>query len=61
MVAKEIVKNFSYGFEPLAIDIELGLSYDAPPNQVKAAVLDVMAEVPTLLKDPQAAVPDMGL
>ncbi|MFL5346110.1 MAG: cyclic nucleotide-binding domain-containing protein [Hyalangium sp.] len=53
MVAKEIVKNFSYGFEPIAIDLELGLSYDAPPNQVKAAVLEVMAEVPTLLQDPK--------
>jgi small-conductance mechanosensitive channel/CRP-like cAMP-binding protein len=54
MVAKEIVKNFSYGYEPIAIDINLGLSYEAPPNQVKAAVLDVMKEVPTILPEPKA-------
>ena len=53
MVAKELVKNFSYGYEPMGIDIELGLSYEAPPNQVKAAVLDVMKEVPTLLQEPK--------
>jgi small-conductance mechanosensitive channel/CRP-like cAMP-binding protein len=52
MVAKEVVKNFSFAYEPVAIDIYLGLSYETPPNQVKAAVLDVMKEVPTLLQNP---------
>ncbi|WP_224245050.1 cyclic nucleotide-binding domain-containing protein [Hyalangium gracile] len=52
MVAKEIVKNFSFGYEPVAIDIEIGLSIDAPPNRVKAAVLDVMKEISTILQEP---------
>ena len=52
MVAKEIVKNFSFGYEPVAVDIELGLSYEAPPNQVKAAVLDVLTEVATVIREP---------
>jgi len=51
-VAKEVVKNFSFAYEPVAIDIYIGLSYDTPPNQVKEAVLDVMKEVPTLLQNP---------
>jgi small-conductance mechanosensitive channel/CRP-like cAMP-binding protein len=51
-VAKEVVQNFSFGYEPVAIDIYLRLSYEAPPNQVKAAVLDVMKEIATILQDP---------
>jgi CRP-like cAMP-binding protein len=53
LVAKEIVKNFSFGYEPIAIDIELGLSYETPPNQVKAAVHDVLKEVSTVLQVPE--------
>ncbi len=53
-VAKEIVKNFSYGYEPIGIDITIGLSLEAPPNQVKAAVLDVMKEISTILPEPAA-------
>jgi small-conductance mechanosensitive channel/CRP-like cAMP-binding protein len=51
-VAKEVVQNFSFGYEPVAIDIYIELSYDTPPNQVKAAVLDVMKEIATILQDP---------
>ncbi|MDY7224987.1 mechanosensitive ion channel family protein [Hyalangium rubrum] len=52
-VAKEVVKNFSYGYEPVAIDIELKLSYEAPPNRVKAAVLEVLREVPNVVPEPR--------
>jgi CRP-like cAMP-binding protein len=51
-VAKEVVQNFSFGYEPVAIDIYIELSYETPPNQVKAAVLDVMKEIATILQDP---------
>lgn len=51
-VAKEVVQNFSFAYEPVAIDIYLRISLDTPPNQVKATVLDVMKEVPTLLQSP---------
>lgn len=51
-VAKDVVENFSYGYEPVAIDIYVKLSLEAPPNQVKAAVLDVMKEVATILQEP---------
>jgi small-conductance mechanosensitive channel/CRP-like cAMP-binding protein len=52
MVAKEIVKNFSFGYEPVAIDINLKLSFEAPPNQVKVAVLDTLKEIPLILQEP---------
>jgi small-conductance mechanosensitive channel/CRP-like cAMP-binding protein len=52
MVAKEVVRNFSYGYEPVAIDININLAFSTPPNQVKMAVLDVLREVPTVLQDP---------
>jgi small-conductance mechanosensitive channel/CRP-like cAMP-binding protein len=52
MVAKEVVRNFSYGYEPVAIDINVSLAYDTPPNQVKMAVLDVLREIPTVLQNP---------
>jgi small-conductance mechanosensitive channel/CRP-like cAMP-binding protein len=51
-VAKEVVQNFSFAYEPVAIDIYLRLSFETPPNQAKAAVLDVMKEVATILQEP---------
>ncbi|WP_232293534.1 mechanosensitive ion channel family protein [Stigmatella aurantiaca] len=52
MVAKEVVRNFSYGYVPIGVDIFIGLSRDTPPNTVKAAVLDVLDEIPLILKTP---------
>ncbi|MBN1206033.1 MAG: mechanosensitive ion channel family protein [Myxococcaceae bacterium] len=52
LVAKEVVRNFSFAYEPIGVDIYLRLSYDTPPNHVKAVVLDVMKEIPTILQDP---------
>lgn len=52
VVAKNVVKNFSYGSEPVGIDLFVGLSYDAPPNAVKMAVLETLREVPLVLEDP---------
>jgi len=52
MVAKEVVRNFSYGYEPVAIDIYLHLPYETPPNQVKMAVLDVLREIAAVVQEP---------
>ncbi len=51
-VAKEVVKNFSSSSEPVGVDQFVGLSFDAPPNQVKAAVVETLKEVPFVLADP---------
>lgn len=52
MVAKELVQNFSQDQEPVGVDVEIRLGHDAPPNQVKAALLDVMREIPQILVEP---------
>ncbi|QSQ28220.1 mechanosensitive ion channel family protein [Pyxidicoccus parkwayensis] len=52
MVAKERVQNFTESQEPVGVDVTLTLSYDAPPNHVKAVLLDVMKEVPQILVAP---------
>lgn len=52
LVAKEAVQNYSRAAQPIGTDIYLGLSYDAPPNTVKALALEVMKEISLVLKDP---------
>ncbi len=51
-VAKEVVKNFSNTADPVAVDQFVGLSFDAPPNAVKAAVVETLREVPHVLQEP---------
>ncbi|RKG92565.1 mechanosensitive ion channel family protein [Corallococcus terminator] len=52
MVGKEHVKNFTQHHEPVGIEVQLGVSLDAPPNQVKQALLDVAREIPQVLVQP---------
>ncbi|MBJ6765649.1 mechanosensitive ion channel family protein [Myxococcaceae bacterium JPH2] len=52
MVAKEKVKNYSQRHEPVGVDVSLGLSYDAPPNRVKQALVEVAQEIPHILVEP---------
>jgi small-conductance mechanosensitive channel/CRP-like cAMP-binding protein len=51
-LAKQTVKNFSRGNEPVGVDIFIGVSYDAPPNRVKQVVAETLAEVPLILASP---------
>lgn len=52
LIAKEKVTNFTRGGLPIAIDLEFGASYSAPPNQVKAEVAETLREAPLVLNDP---------
>jgi small-conductance mechanosensitive channel/CRP-like cAMP-binding protein len=52
-LAKQTVKNFSRGNEPVGVDILLPVSYDAPPNRVKQVVAETLAEVPLILASPE--------
>lgn len=52
LIAKEHVTNFSRGGQPMAIDVEFGASYAAPPNTVKAQVLESLRETSLVLKEP---------
>ncbi len=52
LIAKEKVTNFSSGGLPVAIDLEFGASYAAPPNLVKAEASETLREAPAVLKEP---------
>jgi small-conductance mechanosensitive channel/CRP-like cAMP-binding protein len=52
LIAKEAVKNFSRGGLPIAIDIRFGVTYSAPPNQVKHEVLEALSSIGLILDDP---------
>jgi small-conductance mechanosensitive channel/CRP-like cAMP-binding protein len=54
--SKQGVKNYSRGNEPVGFDTFIGLSYDTPPNRVKAVVRETLAEVPLILAEPVARV-----
>ena len=52
LVAKEAVTNYSEPSVPTRLEVEVGASYTCPPNQVKAAIRDAMAQVPCVLATP---------
>lgn len=51
-IAKDQVTNFTRGGLPIAIDLEFGASYAAPPNFVKAEVMEALREAPLVLNEP---------
>jgi CRP-like cAMP-binding protein len=51
-LAKQTVKNFSRGNEPVGVDVLISVSYEAPPNRVKQVVAETLAEVPLILASP---------
>ncbi|MGO9832024.1 MAG: cyclic nucleotide-binding domain-containing protein [Myxococcaceae bacterium] len=51
-LAKQTVKNFSRGNEPVGVDVFIGASYEAPPNRVKQVVAETLSEVPLILASP---------
>ncbi len=54
ILSKEEVMNFSRAAAPVAVDLYFGASYSTPPNQVRSSVLDVLAEIPVILKEPSS-------
>src|SRR6185312_2994670 len=52
IVAKEAITNYSEPAAPTRIDVEVGASYQSPPNAVKAALLEALANCPRALKTP---------
>ncbi len=50
--SKEAVKNYSRAGLPVAADIYFHAPYDRAPNEVKAAVLDMLEQVPLVLHEP---------
>jgi small-conductance mechanosensitive channel/CRP-like cAMP-binding protein len=52
IVSKEAITNYSEPATPTRQQVEVGVSYDAPPNQVKRVVLDAIQNCPLVLTAP---------
>ncbi len=51
-LAKQPVRNYTRGGQPVALDLEVGVSYATPPNVVREEVVSALADVPLILKTP---------
>lgn len=55
-IGKEAITNFSEPDVPTRLEIDVGVSYDVPPNQTKAALTEALRQCPVVLPDPPADV-----
>jgi small-conductance mechanosensitive channel len=51
-ISREAVKNYSRGGQAVGTDVLIGVSYQAPPNKVRQAVLDVLTQIPQCVSEP---------
>jgi small-conductance mechanosensitive channel/CRP-like cAMP-binding protein len=55
-ISKEAITNYSEPAVPTRIDIDVGVSYQSMPNEVKAAIQEAMSQVAGVLATPAADV-----
>jgi small-conductance mechanosensitive channel/CRP-like cAMP-binding protein len=55
-ISKEAIVNYSEPAAPTRLEVDVGVSYGVPPNQVKAALLEAVANAPLALAEPAADV-----
>ena len=60
VIAKEPVLNYSEPTVPTRIDVEIGASYNTPPNEVKRAMHEALANSPLVMKAPEPQVTIKG-
>jgi small-conductance mechanosensitive channel/CRP-like cAMP-binding protein len=58
IVSKEAITNFSEPAHPARLNVDVGVSYDAAPNTVKAAMMRALTNAPSVLRAPR---PDVRL
>jgi len=56
VMSKEPVLNYSEPTVPTRVEVEIGASYSAPPNDVKRALQEAMANAPLVMKAPEPQV-----
>lgn len=56
VIAKDPVLNFSEPTVPTRVEVEVGASYSTPPNEVKRAVLEAIANAPLAMRTPEPQV-----
>jgi small-conductance mechanosensitive channel/CRP-like cAMP-binding protein len=61
-LARDTITNYSEPTLETRIDIEVGASYDTPPNDVKAAIHEALRDEPIILRErtPEVLVVDFG-
>lgn len=52
LISKDTVINYSQPSRLLRVEQTIGLSYDAPPNQVKQVILSSLQDIPEILSQP---------
>jgi CRP-like cAMP-binding protein len=52
VVGKEAIVNYSLPAAPFRLEVEVGATYLAPPNEVKAAILEAVGNARFVLKTP---------
>ena len=52
VMSREAIVNYSEPVVPTRLQVEVGATYLVPPNEVKAAMLEAVANAPLALKDP---------
>jgi len=62
VLAKDTITNYSEPTQHTRVDLEIGASYDTPPNDVKATILAAIRDEPLLARDrqPEVLVSDFG-
>ena len=60
IIAKDPVLNYSEPTVPTRIDVEIGASYNTPPNDVKRAMHEALANSPLVMKAPEPTVTIKG-
>jgi small-conductance mechanosensitive channel/CRP-like cAMP-binding protein len=53
IVSKEAITNYSEPAAPTRLQIEVGVSYSTPPNEVKAVILSALTDATLVLKLPE--------
>jgi small-conductance mechanosensitive channel len=53
VIAKEVINNYSEPAAPTQTFIDVGAAYEVPPNEVRAAMIAAMKQVPRLLAAPR--------
>ncbi len=52
LISKDRIINYSQPTRILRMEHTLGLSYEAPPNLVKSVILETIASIPEILREP---------
>ena len=62
VVAKETITNYSQPSQDTRLEVEVGASYDAPPNEVKAVIARALRDEPLLVagRDPEILIVDFA-